>query len=89
MRVREWYGWHFPEMTKIVGDNIQYAKAVSQRRRGLQTLLGPPLAAATSPGRMPMPPPRRSGLWAAAATLNREVPVAPPRDLVGRATCMR
>ncbi|KIY95194.1 putative nucleolar protein NOP5-2 [Monoraphidium neglectum] len=28
MRVREWYGWHFPEMTKIVGDNIQYAKAI-------------------------------------------------------------
>eukprot|EP00195_Chlamydomonas_chlamydogama_P017712 CAMPEP_0202889986 /NCGR_PEP_ID=MMETSP1392-20130828/514_1 /ASSEMBLY_ACC=CAM_ASM_000868 /TAXON_ID=225041 /ORGANISM="Chlamydomonas chlamydogama, Strain SAG 11-48b" /LENGTH=512 /DNA_ID=CAMNT_0049573453 /DNA_START=175 /DNA_END=1713 /DNA_ORIENTATION=+ len=28
MRVREWYGWHFPEMTKIVSDNIQYAKAV-------------------------------------------------------------
>ena len=28
MRVREWYGWHFPEMTKIVGDNIAYAKAV-------------------------------------------------------------
>lgn len=27
MRVREWYGWHFPEMTKIVTDNIQYAKA--------------------------------------------------------------
>jgi nucleolar protein 58 len=27
MRVREWYGWHFPEMTKIVGDNVQYAKA--------------------------------------------------------------
>lgn len=26
MRVREWYGWHFPEMTKIVSDNIQYAK---------------------------------------------------------------
>ena len=26
MRVREWYGWHFPEMTKIVADNIQYAK---------------------------------------------------------------
>jgi hypothetical protein len=26
MRVREWYGWHFPEMTKIVGDNIAYAK---------------------------------------------------------------
>ncbi|CAN6200189.1 unnamed protein product [Urochloa humidicola] len=28
MRVREWYGWHFPELTKIVTDNIQYAKAV-------------------------------------------------------------
>ena len=27
MRVREWYGWHFPEMTKIVSDNIKYAKA--------------------------------------------------------------
>jgi nucleolar protein 58 len=27
MRVREWYGWHFPEMTKIVADNIQYAKS--------------------------------------------------------------
>lgn len=27
MRVREWFGWHFPEMTKIIGDNIQYAKA--------------------------------------------------------------
>lgn len=26
MRVREWYGWHFPEMTKIVSDNIAYAK---------------------------------------------------------------
>ncbi|WVZ67000.1 hypothetical protein U9M48_016147, partial [Paspalum notatum var. saurae] len=28
MRVREWYGWHFPELTKIIADNIQYAKAV-------------------------------------------------------------
>jgi len=27
MRVREWYGWHFPEMTKIINDNIKYAKA--------------------------------------------------------------
>jgi hypothetical protein len=33
MRVREWYGWHFPEMTKIVADNIAYAKAVSHRLR--------------------------------------------------------
>jgi len=29
MRVREWYGWHFPEMTRIVADNVTYAKAVS------------------------------------------------------------
>ncbi|XP_052193218.1 probable nucleolar protein 5-1 [Diospyros lotus] len=28
MRVREWYGWHFPELSKIVQDNILYAKAV-------------------------------------------------------------
>lgn len=28
MRVREWYGWHFPEMTKIVTDNIHYAKTI-------------------------------------------------------------
>ncbi|KAF7824665.1 putative nucleolar protein 5-2 [Senna tora] len=28
MRVREWYGWHFPELTKIIQDNIQYAKTV-------------------------------------------------------------
>ncbi|KAI3978258.1 hypothetical protein MKX01_003421, partial [Papaver californicum] len=28
MRVKEWYGWHFPELVKIVSDNILYAKAV-------------------------------------------------------------
>jgi nucleolar protein 58 len=28
--VREWYGWHFPEMTKIIADNMQYAKSVMQ-----------------------------------------------------------
>jgi nucleolar protein 58 len=28
MRVREWYGWHFPEMGKIVVDNLQYAKVI-------------------------------------------------------------
>lgn len=26
MRVREWYGWHYPELVKIVSDNHQYAK---------------------------------------------------------------
>lgn len=28
MRVKEWYGWHFPEMQRIVNDNAQYAKVV-------------------------------------------------------------
>ncbi|KAJ6397661.1 hypothetical protein OIU77_018635 [Salix suchowensis] len=28
MRVREWYGWHFPELAKIIQDNIHYAKVV-------------------------------------------------------------
>lgn len=27
MRVREWYAWHFPELTKLVGDNYTYARA--------------------------------------------------------------
>jgi len=26
MRVREWYAWHFPELAKIVTDNISFAK---------------------------------------------------------------
>jgi len=28
MRVKEWYGWHFPELQSIVGDNAKYAKLV-------------------------------------------------------------
>merc|ERR1712168_483310 len=28
MRCREWYGWHFPEMGKIIQDNVSFAKAV-------------------------------------------------------------
>ncbi|EFW20606.1 Nucleolar protein 58 [Coccidioides posadasii str. Silveira] len=28
MRVKEWYGWHFPEMAKILNDNMAYAKVV-------------------------------------------------------------
>ena len=28
MRLREWYSWHFPELGKIITDNITYAKAV-------------------------------------------------------------
>jgi nucleolar protein 58 len=28
MRVKEWYGWHFPEMGKIVNDNLAYARII-------------------------------------------------------------
>lgn len=28
MRIREWYSWHFPELIKVVPDNIQYARVV-------------------------------------------------------------
>lgn len=28
MRLREWYGYHFPELTKIVPDNLVYTKVV-------------------------------------------------------------
>jgi nucleolar protein 58 len=28
MRSKEWFGWHFPEMAKIVTDNVAYAKVI-------------------------------------------------------------
>lgn len=28
MRVKEWYGWHFPEMARIVNDNLAYARII-------------------------------------------------------------
>jgi nucleolar protein 58 len=28
MRLREWYGWHFPELSKIISDNLTYARTV-------------------------------------------------------------
>ncbi|KAF1811901.1 Nop domain-containing protein [Eremomyces bilateralis CBS 781.70] len=28
MRVKEWYGWHFPEMARIINDNMAYARVV-------------------------------------------------------------
>ncbi|KAF9050771.1 Nop domain-containing protein [Hymenopellis radicata] len=30
MRVKEWYGWHFPELAKIIVDNMAYAKVIRQ-----------------------------------------------------------
>ncbi|KAK7471221.1 Nucleolar protein 58 [Stygiomarasmius scandens] len=35
MRVKEWYGWHFPEMAKIIVDNVAYAKCI--RTMGFRT----------------------------------------------------
>merc|ERR1719198_2355904 len=35
MRLREWYGWHFPELGKIVTENLAYAKTV--KLLGLKT----------------------------------------------------
>ncbi|KAK4526655.1 hypothetical protein GAYE_SCF26G4571 [Galdieria yellowstonensis] len=35
MRLREWYGWHFPELGNIVNDNTNYAKVV--HRMGVRT----------------------------------------------------
>ncbi|VDK29931.1 unnamed protein product [Gongylonema pulchrum] len=35
MRCREWYGWHFPELSRIIQDHQSYAKAV--RLMGMRT----------------------------------------------------
>uniref|UniRef100_A0A131Y2Q0 Nucleolar protein 58 n=2 Tax=Ixodes ricinus TaxID=34613 RepID=A0A131Y2Q0_IXORI len=35
MRCKEWYGWHFPELSKIVTDNLQYVRTV--QKVGLRT----------------------------------------------------
>lgn len=28
MRIKEWYGWHFPELVKIASDNYKYSRCV-------------------------------------------------------------
>lgn len=40
MRVKEWYGWHFPEMAKIIVDNLAYAKVVRAMGEGSAPLNG-------------------------------------------------
>lgn len=35
MRVKEWYGWHFPELAKILNDNMAYARVIL--KMGLRT----------------------------------------------------
>ena len=39
MRIKEWYSWHFPELSKIVSDNSQYAKLalLIRQRSNIQT----------------------------------------------------
>ncbi len=34
MRVKEWYGWHFPEKAKIIVDNLAYANVVRTMGKG-------------------------------------------------------
>lgn len=29
MRVKEWYGWHFPELKNFIGDNEVYVRLVN------------------------------------------------------------
>jgi len=43
MRVKEWYGWHFPEMARIINDNLAYSRiilAVGMRSNVVNTDLG-------------------------------------------------
>jgi nucleolar protein 56 len=28
MRIKEWYSWHFPELARIVSDNLIYSRLV-------------------------------------------------------------
>jgi nucleolar protein 58 len=35
MRIKEWYGWHFPELVRVVSDNLTYARVV--KRLGSRT----------------------------------------------------
>jgi nucleolar protein 58 len=35
MRVKEWYGWHFPEMAKVINDNLAYARII--RKVGMRS----------------------------------------------------
>lgn len=29
MRVKEWFGWHFPELAKVVADNEAFIRIVN------------------------------------------------------------
>ncbi|KAI8870443.1 Nop-domain-containing protein [Ramicandelaber brevisporus] len=38
MRLKEWYGWHFPEMAKIVVDNLAFARCVKLMKYRTNTI---------------------------------------------------
>ena len=38
MRVKEWYGWHFPEMARIINDNLAYSRVILSM--GMRTSAG-------------------------------------------------
>lgn len=38
MRVKEWYGWHFPEMARIINDNVAYSRVILSM--GMRTSAG-------------------------------------------------
>lgn len=44
MRLKEWYGWHFPELARVVTDNLIYTKVVHlvgmRHKRALNDLSG-------------------------------------------------
>jgi nucleolar protein 58 len=59
MRTKEWYGWHFPEMAKVVNDNLHYAKIIL--KMGFRCVGAPlcraPFAAPRALHPAPTPPP--------------------------------
>ncbi|KAG5513270.1 hypothetical protein PMAC_001640 [Pneumocystis sp. 'macacae'] len=36
MRIKEWYGWHFPEMSRVVSDNMAYVRVI--KAMGFRTM---------------------------------------------------
>ena len=68
MRLREWYGWHFPELARVLGDAVAYARTV--RLMGLRT-------AAASTDLSPVLPPELAAEVRAAAALSMGTEIAP------------
>jgi len=41
MRCREWYGWHFPELGKIITDNVAFVKTQNYWYAGIHGYFRP------------------------------------------------